>query len=358
MSTLHTQPKYKTSPAICLLFALSLFTLHNTALAANDSHTLSKVPANTQLLDRIAAVVNDEIILLSDLRTAMDQTLAELQAKGVNIQDPLALEKKVLDSLILEKLQLQKAKQLGVEVTDEEVADAIAKIAQQNQLTLEQLQQTLNQQAPNGFTQFRDKLRKQLLLQKLQQKIALSQAQVTEEEIDNFIQRSQLQQNNWTYHIGHIMLALPESANAEQRKKLQQQMEVIRQKLLAGEDFSQMAIRFSQGSKALMGGDLGWLDYEQMPTFFAKEVPQLKKDQISPIIRSPVGFHIIKLLDKKSKQTTEGENAREAALKTIRLQKANEILELWLRQLRDEAFVEIKLPELQSKKTPQNEAEK
>lgn len=352
MSTLHTQPKLKTSTNTRLVLALSLLALitPSIALTANAPHTLSKAPVNAQLLDRIAAVVNDDIILLSDLRTAIAQTRADLRGKGVSIQDPLALEKKVLDSLILEKLQLHKAKQLGVQVTDEEVADAIAKIAQQNQLTLEQLQQTLNQQALNGFIQFRDKLRKQLLLQKLQQKIALSQAQVTEEEIDNFIQRSQLQQNNWTYHIGHIMLALPESANAKQRKNLKQQMEVIRQKLLAGEDFSQIAIRFSQGSKALMGGDLGWLDYEQMPTFFAKEVPQLKKDQISPIIRSPVGFHIIKLLDKKSKQATEGENAREAALKTIRLQKANEILELWLRQLRDEAFVEIKLPELQSKK--------
>ncbi len=335
-------------PASALLL-LSLFWLQ--PALSKETHHLDKVPADAQLLDRIAAIVNDDVILFSDLKAALAKTQAELATKGIAIQDPLALERKVLDSLILQKLELQKAKQLGITVTDDEVAEALAKIAKQNGLTLEQLQATLNRQTPHGFITFRDQIRQQLLLEKLQQKVALSQAQVTEEEIDNYLQRSQLQQNHWTYHLGHIMLALPESANAEQRKQLKRQMEVIRQKLLAGEDFSQIAVRFSQGSKALQGGDLGWLDYEQMPTFFAKEVTQLQPGEISPIIRSPVGFHIIKLLGKKAKDAQANTNSREAALQTLRLQKANEVLELWLKQLRDEAFVDIKLPELKKSTT-------
>ncbi|GAB6034776.1 peptidylprolyl isomerase [Galenea microaerophila] len=339
--------------AIALLSLITLLPFNSVGAKEADTHALPKVPADAQLLDRIAAIVNEDIILLSDLKARTQQTLAQLKAKGIEVNDLTTLEKKVLDSLILEKLELQKAKQLGIRVTDEELANAIAQIAKKNQLTLEQLQQTLNQESTNGFVQFREQLRKQLLLEKLQQKIALSKAQVTEEEIDNFLQRSQLQQNQWRYHLGHIMLALPESANAKQREKLKQEMEIIRQKLLAGENFSQIAIRFSQGSKALMGGDLGWLDYDQMPTFFAKEATQLKTGEISPIIRSPVGFHIIKLIDKKSKQPHQGSNAREAALQTLRLQKANEVLELWLHQLRASAFIDIKLPELRPQSTAQ-----
>jgi len=338
---MNNKPTYLLTTLTLLLTQL----LSQPIQAQPQPQTSEQLLQNAQLLDRIAAIVNDDIILLSELNDALNQTQAELNAKGIYPQDLTALKQKVLNSLILEKLQLQKAQQLNITVTDEEIVDALNKIAQQNQLTLEQLQQQLNQQLPKGFPQFRDQLHKQLRLQKLQQRIALSQAQVTEEEIDHFLQR---QQNNWRYHLGHILLALPESAHAKQRQQLEQKIADIRQKLLAGEDFSQLAIRHSQGSKALMGGDLGWLDPDQMPTFFAKQVQQLKVGQISPIIRSPVGFHLIKLLGKETKSTPQNPNTREAALNTIRLQKANEILELWLRQLQDEAYIDIKLPNLKT----------
>jgi peptidyl-prolyl cis-trans isomerase SurA len=351
----------KTLPLLCLLTFLSPIAQADTSASTSESSAIQPAkkysPAELKLLDRIAVVVNEDIILWSDLKAQLDKTKAELAAKGVYIQDELALEKKVLDSLILEKLQLQKAKQLGIQVTDEEVAEQIAEIAKQNNLTIAQLREVLNRQSPNGFIQFRDRLKKELTIQKLRQRVVLEQTQVTEQEIDNFIQRSHLQQNNWEYHLGHIMLALPESANAKQREKLKQEMDVIRQKLLAGEDFSQIAVRFSQGSKALQGGDLGWLSYDQMPTFFADKVTQLKKDELSPVIRSPVGYHLIKLLDKRSKTAQQGGDEREAALQAIRLRKANEVLELWLRQLRDEAFVEIKLPELAKLEKSESEGE-
>ncbi|MGC9386139.1 MAG: peptidylprolyl isomerase [Hydrogenovibrio sp.] len=247
------------------------------------------------LLDRVVAVVNDDIILKSELDYETALAEQELRTRNIDIADQDELQLKVLDRMVIETLQLQQIKQMGLKVSDEELLTQIQEIAEQNNLTIMALRDRLNYSAPNGFEDFRERIRKQMLFQKLREAEVLSKTQVTEDEINNFIQRQKLIENSDEYRLKHILVSLPESATPAQRDEARAQAESILQKLQQGEDFGQVAVRFSDGNKALQGGDLGWLTHDQIPTFFAKSVSRLKPGQISDIIRSPVGFHIIKL---------------------------------------------------------------
>lgn len=415
--------------------------------------------AQGQLLDRIAAIVNDDVILYSELQSRVAEAKQELRARNVHIADDTALERKVLDRLIMEKIQLKRIKERGITIPDEELLARIQDIAAQNHLTLLALRDRLDQGDPRGYEKFRERIREQMMFQKLQQVEILSQTQVTEDEIDNYLQRQSLAENNIEYHLGHIMINLPESATPAMRDQAQKKAETILQKLKDGEDFSQIAVRYSQGSKALQGGDLGWLSWDQIPTFFTQTVRGLEPGQLSGLIRSPVGYHIIKLLGKRNKDSqlieqyhlyrfillsenakqqlepptalvqlsekinslekfkklneqysdipasvnangnlgwqtlkdmplayanaihdlSPGQTAkpiatekgwvllyldgkrkadaksadrRQKAMEALRLKKANETYEIWLRRLRDEAIIDIRLPEL--KDTPEN----
>lgn len=256
-----------------------------------------------QLLDRVVAVVNDDIILKSQLDREAELARQELQTRNINVSNMDELNMKVLDRMILEKLQLQQIKRMGLKVPDEELLGQIQQIAEQNNLSVLQLRDRLNYARPNGFQEFRERIRQQMLFQKLREAEVLSKTQVTEDEINNFIQRQNLIENSDEYHLKHILIGLPESATPAQRDAARKKAEEVLQKLREGEDFSQMAVRYSDGSKALQGGDLGWLSNDQIPTFFAKAFSQLKPGQFSDIIRSPVGFHIIELDGQRNKNS-------------------------------------------------------
>ncbi|WP_024850671.1 peptidylprolyl isomerase [Hydrogenovibrio kuenenii] len=262
---------------------------------------LLAAPEKGQLLDRIVATVNDDIILKSELDRQVATTEKDLTARNVQITDIEQLKRKVLDKMIMEKLQLQRIKAHGIQVQDEEVLGQIQQIAKRNNLTVLELRDRLNLSEPDGFKHFRQRIRQQMLFQKLRQVEVLDQTQVTEDEINSYLQRQSLIQNNFEYHVGHIMVNLPDSATPEQRDKAKQKAEAILERLQDGEDFSQVAVRYSEGSKALNGGDLGWLTTDQIPTFFTNTVESLKVGQLSNIIHSPVGYHIIKLLGKRDK---------------------------------------------------------
>lgn len=252
-------------------------------------------------LDGIAAVVDDSIILKSELQTRTLEAEAELKARNVLIQDRQELALKVLDNLILEKIQTERIRQMGMSVTDEEVFEQLQDIADQNNLSLVDMRDRLNQQETDGFAKVREKIRQQMLMQKLREVEVISKTQVTEGEIDNYLKRVQLQNNNVEYHLQHIMISLPENATPEQRDAIRAKAQDLLNRLKNGDDFTQIAVRHSNGNRALEGGDLGWLSAEDIPTFFSDAVEQLSVGQVSQLIRSPLGFHILKLLDVKDK---------------------------------------------------------
>ena len=253
-----------------------------------------------QLLDRVAAVVNDQIILQSELDIKTRETAMSLRSQNIPVNDLKALQTKVLDSMVLELLQKARAQQLGLSVTDEEINEQLTQIASKNRLSLFELRNRLNAEQPEGFSQLRQNIQQQLLIQKLRQKEVMSRTMVTGEEIKNYLQRSRLDNSNTKTRLRHILVTLPESATAQQRDQARKQIDDIAKRLQMGESFQQMAVRFSKGSKALQGGDLGWLKQEQIPTFFADALADLEIGEISPVISSPSGFHIIKLVDREN----------------------------------------------------------
>ena len=253
-----------------------------------------------QLLDRVAAIVNDQIILQSELELKTRETAMGLRDKNIPVNNLSELQEKVLDSLILELLQKERAQQLGLIVTDEEINEQLTQIATQNNLSLLDLRNRLNAQQTNGFSDLRNNIEQQLLIQKLRQREIISRTMVTDDEINNYLQRSRLDSSNTQTRLRHILITLPESATTAQRQAARNQIESLAQRLQMGEAFDQLAVRFSKGRKALQGGDLGWLKQEQLPTFFAEALTDLKIGEVSPVISSPSGFHLIKLVNRKN----------------------------------------------------------
>lgn len=261
--------------------------------------TFASAAQADRLLDRVAAVVNDQIILQSELELKTQQTAQQLQAQNIPVNDFAELQTQVLDNLIMETLQVQRARQLGLNVSDEEVNEQLTQIATQNRMSLLELRNRLNAEMANGFAKVRDDIRQKLLIQKLREQEVISRTLVTEEEINNYLQRSRLDTSNQEYHLRHILITLPESATVEERQQARAQIDELLKRLQSGELFSQLAVRYSKGSRALTGGDLGWLKEEQIPTFFAEAIQDLQPGQISPVINSPSGLHLIKLEAKR-----------------------------------------------------------
>lgn len=301
-----------------------------------------------QLLDRIVAVVEDQPILQSDLDQAISATLAQLQQRGITPPPANVLRKRVLEQLILEKIQLLRAKQRGIQLTDDEVNAHLRQIAAQNNLTLAHLQQMLDAQQPGGFAQLRESVHKQLTIDKLRQIEVVSRVQVTQNDVDQFL-KQQAGGSLTRYKLRHILIALPSAPTKDQVAEAQAKAEQLYQQLQNGADFATLAVQHSQGQYALKGGDLGWRSENELPNLFLDALDKLQPGMVTPPLKSPSGYHLLKLEDK-SDTLQASETDRQQALMTLRLRKANELFDLWLRRLRDEAHVEIYLDDAETLK--------
>ncbi len=258
-----------------------------------------------KLIDRIVAVVNNQIILKSELSDQMLIQQQSLSRQGIPLPEAQVLQQKVLDALILEKLQLERAEQLGIEISDEQLNEQLEIIAKQNKMSLVALRKRLNLETPNGFNALRQQIKNKLLIQTVREAEVLSQIQVSESEIQNFINRQALDNRQEELLLGHILIELPDSPTPQQRQAALQQAQNIHQRLQANEDFRELAVRYSDGSKALNGGSLGWLKRTEIPTFFTDAIAGLNVGDISSVIHSPSGFHIVKLIDQKTLNTPQ-----------------------------------------------------
>lgn len=255
------------------------------------------------LIDRVAAVVNNQVILKSELNDQMYSQQQSLAAQGIAQPSADVLQEKVLDSLILEKLQLERAATLGIEIPDETINEQLETIAKQNNMDLIALRKRLNLETPDGFGNLRQQIKDKFLIQKVREAEVLSQTHITESEIQNYLTRQSLDDRQEKLHLGHILIEIPESATPQQRQTALQKAEEIYHRITLGEEFSQLAVRYSDGSKALNGGSLGWFERAEVPTFFADPVSKLAIGEVSDIIQSPSGFHIIKLIDQQGSNT-------------------------------------------------------
>ena len=270
---------------LCILFILTL--------------SLSpKVQAN-ELIDRIVAIVNNDVILKSELNDAMLFQQQSLINQGISTPDADVLQQKVLDFLILEKLQLERAKQLGIEIPDEQITERLENIAQQNNISLISLRKRLNLETPNGFDALRQQIKNKLIIQAVREAEVLNQVQFSESEVQNLLNRQALNKRQEELLLGHILIELPTSPTPQQRQSALHLVQEIYQRLKLGEDFRHLAVRYSDGNKALNGGYLDWLKRSEIPSFFANAIAGLKIGELSEIIQSPSGFHLVKLIDQK-----------------------------------------------------------
>ena len=248
-------------------------------------------------IDRIVAVVNDDVIVQSELETRIRVVIEQLENSGVPAPPRDVLEKQVLEQLILDRLQMQIAEQTGIRVDDETLNRQIADIARRNNLTLREFRDILERDG-YVFSAFREEIRNQLIKTRVQQRQLQDRVQVTDRDIDNYLATRKKQGGeNPEYRLGHILVAVSDGASPEELADARARAEDILARLREGANFGRMAAAESDGQQALEGGDLGWRKRSELPTLFEKVVPDLDKGEVSDIIRSPSGFHIIKMLD-------------------------------------------------------------
>jgi peptidyl-prolyl cis-trans isomerase SurA len=281
----------------------SLIQLIGLALAvlplAGNAQTENSTASAPRLLNRIVAVVNDDIITHSELDSEMVSITAELQKKDTQLPPRAILEKQVLERLIVERLQLQLAENSGIRIDDATLNSKLQEVARANGLTLTQFRSVLERDGYD-YAGFREDLRQELVINQLRQQMVGSRLKVSDQEVENLLANLEASdQGNAQYHLSHILIAVPEAASPGQIQAAQQRAERVLASLAGGADFSRTAIAESDGQTALDGGDIGWRSLGQMPTLFVEPLKSLQPGQVSELIRSPSGFHIIKLIEQR-----------------------------------------------------------
>ena len=268
---------------------------------APSTATQATAPASGVLLDRVAAVVNEDVILKSELEKRVADTQREIAAQnaGASLPDPAVLRKQVLDQMVTVRLELQQADSRGITVSDDAVNQAMTRIASRANVTLEQLPDKLKQDGIDYAT-FRQDIRSQIIIQNLQQQILADQLRITQQEIDDQIRADQNNGDSATeYELSEILVATPLNPTPDDIAKARKKADDIYQKLKTGADFSSTAIASSDDQQALKGGLIGWRTGAELPGIFANVVPQMKAGEFSEPIQSVSGFHIVKLDDAK-----------------------------------------------------------
>ncbi len=288
-------------------------------------------------LDRILVIANDQVITKTELARRMKTVIYQLRQQRAELPSIEILEKQILERLILDRLQLQLADKAGIRVDDETINNVISNIAAQNKMSLEQFRKVL-QKDNFDFSEFRDNIKNEMIINQLRKKQVESQIIVTEQEIKNQLHKNSKSSNaNLEYNISHILITIPESANNREIDTALKKSQSVLKELNDGTDFSKIAISVSSGQNALQGGLLGWLKVGQLPVVFSEHLDKMKINEISTLIRSPSGFHILKLNDKRSSKEKHIVNqtlAKHILIKTSQLV-SNEAAREKLQRLRE-----------------------
>jgi peptidyl-prolyl cis-trans isomerase SurA len=259
----------------------------------------SAVHAAVQPLDSVVAIVDNDVIMKSQLDQRTREVKQNLAKRGGAMPPPGVLEPQVLDRLILENLQLQVGERSGIRITDEELNAAIATIAQRNNMTVEQFRKAIAQDG-GSFNDARDQVRREMIISRVRQRRVADRIQVSDQEVKNFLASDQGKaQLSQEFHLATIMIGTPESANAATIQAAAAKAKGIYDKLKAGADFGQMAVANSSSENALDGGDIGWRKSAQLPPPFGDMLGSMPIGDVTPPARTPAGFIIIKLLEKR-----------------------------------------------------------
>nr|WP_281722328.1 peptidylprolyl isomerase [Nitrosomonas nitrosa] len=254
-------------------------------------------------IDHIVAVVNEEVITRNELNDLIENTVKQLQKQGTQLPPYDVLEKQLLERLIMTRIQLQRAKEIGISVSDTELDQTLRNIAKENNLSMGDFYAALEQEGI-GLSRFRDEIRDEMLMVRLKEREISSRVNVTEGEIDNFLRTQETSAiGNDDYHVAHILVQIFEQMDAAQVEAKRLRAEEALAKLQEGVEFAQVSAEFSDAPNALQGGDLGWRPIMQMGPAFAEMLINMQPGEVTPVIQSPVGFHILKLLGRRPQET-------------------------------------------------------
>ncbi|HSD68503.1 MAG TPA: peptidylprolyl isomerase [Woeseiaceae bacterium] len=273
--------------------ALTVLTFPGLGTAAELSET-------GVMLDGIAAIVNEGVVLKSQLYRDTATIVARARAQGMQLPPDDILQQQVLERLIVEEAQLQRAERIGLQISDQMLNEAILRVAQQNGIPFEQLPEVLAKDGIN-YADYRRDTRKQITLEQLRRIEVIGRISVAPREIQQCL--DDLEDNvvvNSEYDLAHILVSVPESATGEQIDAADAEANDVYRQLLLGADFSEMAVRHSDSQTGLEGGQLGWLKGDQLPTMFYNVVGNLKPGEVSNPVRTVSGFHIVKVNDMRS----------------------------------------------------------
>jgi peptidyl-prolyl cis-trans isomerase SurA len=250
-------------------------------------------------LDRIITVVDNDVITRSELDERIRLITQQLQKQGTPMPPADALEKQLLERLITDRLQLAYAVQTGLRVDDNQLDKTIDRIAEQNKLSVGEFRTALEAEGIS-FTKFREDIRREIILARLREREVDNRVTVSEAEIDNLLTtQSARGVADDELNIAHILIRVPEQATPEELQKLRAKAEEALKQLQGGADFGQVSAGFSDAPNALEGGKLGWKKLTQLPELFQEPLRSLKVGQVTPLLRSSNGFHILKVLERK-----------------------------------------------------------
>ena len=251
-------------------------------------------------IDSIAVVVNDDVITRNEIAARIKSVEQRMKAQNVPLPDPADLRRQLLERMIVERAQMQLAKEMGVRVDDQTLDRAIGRIAEQQKMTIQDLRNQMEKEG-TPFATFREEIRDEIIMQRLREHEVDAKIQISDSEVDNFLAAEKAAASEQVeMNLAQILVRIPENSTPEQIAARRSRAEEVSRQLRTGADFAKMAATYSDASDALSGGDIGWRDSNRLPPLFTEQLLKLKPGQITPIIKSNTGFHILKLVDRRS----------------------------------------------------------
>ena len=255
---------------------------------------------HSKVLDRIVAIVNDEAVTLNELEGRVQMTVRQLQRRRIQAPPADVLRRQVLERMIIDRAQLQMARETGVRVDDATVNAYLVRVAEQNNVTLPAFRERLEREGIS-FNQVREDIRADIVMERLRQREVDNKIQVSEGEVDNFLaEQAGVEAGAIEYNVAQILLRVPDNATTDRVEALRKRADELLEQLRGGADFARSAASFSNAPEALQGGDLGWRTAERLPALFLDAIRGLQPGELAPVVRSPGGFHILKLLGRRN----------------------------------------------------------
>ena len=318
-----------------------LLWLATIALLLGNGSAMAQASNRVLPVDRIVAVVNSEVITAGELAERVKSVTQRLRQGGTQLPDADLLQRQVLERMIMDRLQLQLAKETALRVDDLQLDRTVARVAENNKMSLSQFRAALERDGIQ-FDKFREEIRNEILLSRLREREVDSRIVVSDNEIDYFLsQQDALPAAGTEFNLSHIVLLLPEQASPEQVARQRARAEDVLKQLRAGADFAKLAVAYSDVPDALQGGAMGWRSRDRLPDLYAQAVEHMKPGEVSDIVETRFGYQIIMVSDIRKGKVVPFEKVKASLVRRMERDFGREKTENYVSSLRKNAQIEI-----------------